>query len=123
MEEGGIPRTISAKASGNNPVISSSLVTAVPSTLEAKGTPKTHSPRGLYRISSTKNRLEANIRKLVGAPLESQNLRFRGLTFGELDSTLAFFILQRTSNNSLTNLISDSILQMPQVTHLNMFEN
>ena len=108
-----------AKASGSNlPVISSSQVTAVASTVPAavKGTLQTHNLRDLYpasrvtvpdnvkslKIEFDKNsdRLEANIRKLVGTPLESENLWFRGLNLDVLESTLAFFIPQRHSRNT-----------------------
>ncbi|KAJ5470583.1 hypothetical protein N7530_007940 [Penicillium desertorum] len=95
-----------------------STVTAVPGTIPAavKDRLNTHKLRDLYpssRIQSPhhvkcikvpfdKNmtRLEANIRKLVGAPLESRDLWFRGLSFGALESNLAFFIPERSSHGS-----------------------
>lgn len=119
MEEGTLPRTIWAKGSGNYPpVISSSLVTTIPGTAPTavKETLNTHNFRDLYPCSRIKapepvkcvkvrfdknlTRLEKNVRKLVGAPLESENLWFRGLSFGALESTLAFFIPERSSHNS-----------------------
>ncbi|CAG8895747.1 unnamed protein product [Penicillium egyptiacum] len=119
VEEGTVPPTIWAKASGNNPpVISSPLVTTVPTAVPAaiKGKLETHSLRDLYPASRIKapdhvkcvkiqfdknlNRLEANIRKLVGDALESENLWFRGLTLTALESILAFFIPERSSQNA-----------------------
>ncbi|CAI7626829.1 unnamed protein product [Penicillium glandicola] len=118
MDEGTLPRTIWAKASGNSPsTISSPPVTTVSATIPAavKDTLKTQDLRGLYRhcrigathpIKCTKIpfnkqlvRLEKDIRKLVGDPLESQNLWFRGLILDALESTLAFFIPERNSRN------------------------
>ncbi|KXG45191.1 uncharacterized protein PGRI_041040 [Penicillium griseofulvum] len=118
-EEGTVPPTIWAKASGNNPtVVSSPFVTTAPSTTPAaiKGSLETHSLRDLYpasraqasdhvkcvkiRFDKNINWLEADIRKLVGAPLESENLWFRGLGLNALESTLALFIPERTSHNS-----------------------
>ncbi|KAJ6132530.1 hypothetical protein N7471_007745, partial [Penicillium samsonianum] len=72
------------------------LPSAVPAAV--KGTVETHSFQGnkksykLVRFDKSALRLEANIRKVVGAPLELKNLWFRGLNFGALESTLAFFI-------------------------------
>ncbi|KAJ5271647.1 hypothetical protein N7524_004916 [Penicillium chrysogenum] len=118
-EEGTVPPMIWAKASGNNPpIMSSPLVTTVTSTVPTaiKGELETHSLRDLYPASRVKaqdpvkcvkirfdknlNRLEANIRKLIGAPLESENLWFRGLNLSALESTLACFFPERSSQNA-----------------------
>ncbi|CAI7603904.1 unnamed protein product [Penicillium viridicatum] len=117
VEEGTVPPAIWAKASGNNPpasYIATTVPTDVPTSI--KGTLETHDLRGLYPASRTKEshkvkcvkvrfdknleRLETSIRKLVGAPLEAENLWFRGLSLRELESILAFWIPERSSNNA-----------------------
>ena len=117
VEEGTVPPAIWAKASGNNPP-ASHIATTVPTNVPTsiKGTLQTHDLRGLYPASRTKEshkvkcvkvrfdknleRLEMSIRKLVGAPLEAENLWFRGLSLRALESILAFWIPERSSNNA-----------------------
>ncbi|KAL2696180.1 hypothetical protein AAEP93_002594 [Penicillium crustosum] len=93
-----------------------------------KETLNTHNFRDLYPYSRIKapdpaicvkvrfdknfTRLEKDIRKLVGARLESGNLWFQGLSFGASESTLAFLIPGGSSHNLKMSLVPDSTLRI-----------
>lgn len=84
---------------------------------EVKETPAAHNLQDLYEASRIQPsggtvkcikvpfdkhlpRLETKIRRLIGRPLESKKLWFRGLGFEALESALAFFIPERNNRNS-----------------------
>lgn len=103
-----------------------------------KETLNTHNFRDLYPYSRIKapdpaicvkvrfdknfTRLEKDIRKLVGARLESGNLWFQGLSFGASESTLAFLIPGGSSHNLKMSLVPDSTLRILWVLHWSIYE-